>query len=271
MAGGLESPPMRTVLLYHEGARLEQQVMAPWLASFSDLAGIIVLGNARQRLARRVRREIRRVGPLRFVDVLAFRLLYRLTQTGADRAWEASFARDLARRYPPVADDVPVLRAQSPNSDDVRHFLEESVPDMIIARCRTLIAERIFSIPTLGTFVLHPGIAPEYRNSHGCFWALANRDLERVGMTLLKIDSGVDTGPIYGYYTYDYNEATESHVVIQKRVVFENLNALREKLLEIQSGGAAALDVAGRASAAWGQPWLTRYLRWKVTARRGRA
>jgi hypothetical protein len=262
---------MRTVLLHHEGARLEQEVMAPWLASFSELAGIIVLGEARQRRVRRVRREIRRVGPLRFVDVLAFRAQYRLVQAGADGAWEASFAKELASRYPPVADDVPVLRAQSPNGEDVRRFLEELAPDVMIARCRTLISERVFSIPTVGTFVLHPGIAPEYRNSHGCFWALANRDLERVGMTLLKIDSGVDTGPIYGYYTYDYDEATESHVVIQKRVVFENLDALREKLLEIGSGAAEALDVAGRASGVWGQPWLTRYLSWKAQAKRARA
>jgi len=35
---------------------------------------------------------------------------------------------------------------------------------------------------------MHPGICPEYRNSHGCFWALANDDPERVGVTLLQID-----------------------------------------------------------------------------------
>ncbi len=261
---------MRTVLLHHEGARLEREVMAPWLASFSDLAGIVVLDDGRQRLLRRVRREIRRVGPLRFVDVLAFRAHYHLACAGADARWEKSFANELAVRYLAVADDVPVLHAHGANGDDVVDFLERMRPDLMIARCRTLIDERIFSIPTRGTFVLHPGIAPEYRNSHGCFWALANRDLERVGMTLLKIDPGVDTGPIYGYYTYDYDEAAESHVVIQKRVVFENLDALRDKLLEIDSGRADPLDVAGRASAAWGQPWLTRYLRWKAEARRTR-
>ena len=51
---------------------------------------------------------------------------------------------------------------------------------------------------------MHPGICPEYRNAHGCFWALANRDLNKVGMTLLRIDKGVDTGPTFGYYTYPY-------------------------------------------------------------------
>jgi methionyl-tRNA formyltransferase len=85
---------------------------------------------------------------------------------------------------------------------------------------------------------MHPGICPEYRNAHGCFWALANGDSARVGMTLLKIDKGVDTGPVYGHYTYPYDERHESHVVIQHRVVFENLEALREKLEHIAAGDA---------------------------------
>jgi len=116
--------------------------------------------------------------------------------------------------------------------------------------------------------VLHPGICPEYRNAHGAFWALANIDLGRVGLTLLKIDKGVDTGPVYGYYTYDVDEVRESHIVIMTRVVFENLERIQRKLLEIHAGNAEALDTSGRASAVWGQPWLTSYLRWKWNARR---
>jgi hypothetical protein len=30
----------------------------------------------------------------------------------------------------------------------------------MIARCKTLLAGRIFTIPTVGTFVMHPGICP---------------------------------------------------------------------------------------------------------------
>src|SRR5436309_328007 len=32
------------------------------------------------------------------------------------------------------------------------------------------------SLPARGTFVLHTGICPEYRNAHGCFWALARSE-----------------------------------------------------------------------------------------------
>ena len=174
----------------------------------------------------------------------------------------------MARGYPEPRTTAPVLSTDSPNSKEAERFLVDVAPDVVIARCRTLLDERIFSLASTGTFVLHPGVTPEYRNSHGCFWALANRDLERVGMTLLRIDAGVDTGPVYGYYTYDYDERRESHVVIQKRMVLENLDAVGEKLLAVHSGEAVPLDTAGRESGAWGQPWLTKYLRWKLAARR---
>lgn len=158
--------------------------------------------------------------------------------------------------------------ASDPNGPEVEAFVRNASPDLTIARCRTLLDERIFSLASSGTFVMHPGITPEYRNSYGCFWALANRDLDLVGMTLLRIDVGVDTGPVYGYYTYDYDERSESHIVIQKRMVLENLDPVRDKLLAMHRGEAAPLDTSGRRSAAWGQPWLTKYLRWKRVAGR---
>ena len=129
----------------------------------------------------------------------------------------------------------------------------------------------IFELARKGTFVLHPGICPEYRNAHGCFWALANRDLSRVGMTLLRVDTGVDTGPIYLQATCVIDEAHESHIVIQYRVVLDNLDAIGRTLVSIGRGEEQTpLQTTGRRSATWGQPRLSDYLRWKRTARRSR-
>ena len=115
--------------------------------------------------------------------------------------------------------------------------------------------------------MVHPGICPEYRNAHGCFWALARRDLERVGATLLRIDEGVDTGPVYGYYSTSFDERRESHVVIQLRSVYDNFDRISEDLRRVYEGSAVPIDVSGRKSAAWGQPRLSDYLRWKRAAR----
>jgi methionyl-tRNA formyltransferase len=114
--------------------------------------------------------------------------------------------------------------------------------------------------------VLHPGICPEYRNSHGCFWAMAGRDLRRVGMTLLKIDRGVDTGPVYLQASCDFNEVRESHVVIQYRVITENLDRIADKLIDVCKGRATPVSTAGRKAGVWGQPRLSAYFRWKRQA-----
>lgn len=265
------SPRMRTLLICHEGAALTEEGIARWMASFSELTGVVVLREARARKWKRVRRELRRVGALRFLDVLAFRLYYGVFLSRKDKEWEARQLEELRRAYPPVPEGIPRLLTDSPNSEQAERFIAERSPDLVLARCKVLLKERIFSIPPKGTFVLHPGICPQYRNSHGCFWALANGDRENVGMTLLKVDRGVDTGPVYSYHRASFDETKESHVVIQQRVVLANLGAVQRDLQEIFEDRASPLDTRAAKSAAWGQPQLTRYWRWKARARRGRS
>lgn len=244
--------------------------MARWLASWSTLAGIVVIDEPRATLWRRVKREVGRVGVLRFLDVLAFRIYHRLTRSSRDTAWMSERLARMRSRFAPVPRETPVLRVSSPNGAEAERFMRECRPDVALALCKTILAQRIFTIPRHGTWVLHPGICPEYRNAHGCFWALANDDLERVGMTLLRIDAGVDTGPVYGYFTATYDELAESHVVIQHRVVLDNLDGIRAALERAVRGELAPIDTTGRRSAVWGQPWLTSYVRWRRQARRRR-
>jgi folate-dependent phosphoribosylglycinamide formyltransferase PurN len=260
--------PMKTLLICHDGAELDLVILARWLNSFSTLAGIVVIQEPRNRIWRRVRREVRRSGVLRFLDVLAFRLYYRVFLARKDRQWEREELRQKCLIYREIARDTEILKTSSPNTSQTEEFIKRLSPDIVLARCKVLLKESIFSIPAKGTFVMHPGVCPEYRNAHGCFWALANRDLRKVGMTLLKVDNGIDTGPVFGYYSYSFDEVHESHIVIQHRVTFENLDALHEKLLEVCKGTAIPLSTSGRASGEWGQPWLSKYLKWKFRARR---
>lgn len=257
---------MKTVLICHQGSQLDQVVLAQWLGSFSDLVGVIAIHEPAGRIWHRIRREIKRSGIFGFLDVLAFRAYYRAFMAAADRRW---LRAEVARLRRGTADNpsAPVLRTPTPNSPEAISFLQALQPDIVIARCKWLLKEEVFSVPRLGTYVMHPGICPEYRNAHGCFWALANRDLEKVGMTLLRIDKGVDTGPVFGYYSYPFDETRESHIVIQQRVVLENLDALRDKLFEIFRGTAAPISTVGRPSGSWGQPWLTKFILWKYRAR----
>ena len=255
---------MRTLLICHDRAPLDREGLSRWLGSFSTLVGTLIVREPRQRRQRRISREIARVGPLRFLDVLAFRLYYRLFERPADCRWEAR-ALDCLRRSFPEPAGVPALLVSSPNSIDAEAFIRDRRPDLVLARCKTLLKEQIFTLAPLGTYVLHPGVCPEYRNAHGCFWARAAGDDENVGATLLQIDRGIDTGPVFGYFRVAV-DPSESHVVTQHRVVLEHLDAIRDKLLDIAAGTAAPIDTRGRRSATWGQPWLSAYLRMRFRA-----
>lgn len=215
----------------------------------------------------RIKAQVRRSGVWRLLDVLALRLYYRLAHASSDRRFEQDTVTALVKRFGP-APAVPVLQTSSVNAPETVAFLQRCRPDFVIARCKTLLKPAVFQVPAQGTYVLHPGICPEYRNAHGCFWALSSGDLERVGLTLLRIDAGVDTGPIYGYFTYPFDERRETHVRIQQRVLSENLDAIRDRLLAAVSGHAERIDTSGRSSAVWGQPWLSAFARWKWAARR---
>jgi len=87
---------------------------------------------------------------------------------------------DLCQLYPEVTESTPVLLSAA------QEFLCKAAPDLTIARCKFILKESIFAVPRDGTFVMHPGICPEYRNAHGCFWnsspqapVLAQREMEK--------------------------------------------------------------------------------------------
>jgi folate-dependent phosphoribosylglycinamide formyltransferase PurN len=258
----------RFVLICHDSEPLNRYALGRWIASFADLAGIVVIHEANARLWKRIKREIKRVGLLRFLDVLAFRFYSRLFLAKKDRQWRERTLQELLARYPEIPPSTRILTTASPNSKETEQFLRNLQPDIVIARCKSILAERIFKLSSRGFFVMHPGICPEYRNAHGCFWALANRDCGNVGMTLLRIDAGVDTGPVYGYYRCNYDETHETHNIIQERVVFDNLDSIETRFREVVEGAASPISTTGRKSMAWGQPWLSAYWRWKKAALR---
>ena len=104
---------MRTVLICHDQHPLDRDGLARWLASFSELARVVVLQEHASTKRKRIRREIQRVGVLRFLDVIAFRFYDRFVWGNKDRAWEADRLARLEVEYPELP-DVPRLVTHSP-------------------------------------------------------------------------------------------------------------------------------------------------------------
>jgi hypothetical protein len=259
------------VLICHEQDSFDREGLARWLACTMHLAGIVVIRDGVGRLRRAVKHELRRVGWLGFADVLAYRLFDRLWLARQNAAWTRDSVAQMRRQFDTSLDGVPQIVVRDPNSELARTFLAAMAPDLLIARCKFILKPETFGLANRGAFAIHPGICPEYRNAHGCFWALANRDLDRVGMTLLRIDKGVDTGQIFLQAGCDVDERRDSHTIVQYRAVLDNLAAIGQTLVALGRGEhVAPISVEGRRSAAWGQPRLTSYARWQWLARQER-
>jgi Formyl transferase len=241
--------------------------MPRWLASFSDLAGILMIDEPRGHRFGKLRKSIARDGLWRTIDLLAFRAYQRCFLASQDQQFERLVRDEAQQKYaPPPA--IPMLTVASPNSPQAEEFLWSLQPDVVLACCKHLLKPRIFEIPAHGTFVMHPGICPEYRNAHGCFWALVNGDMERVGMTLLRIDRGIDTGPVFGHFRAPYHETEDTPLMIQRRMTYNNLDEVGQTLQRVVAGIAVPISTLGRKSAVWGQPTLTAYWKWKQLARK---
>ena len=108
---------MRTLLICHDDAPLDREGLVRWMGSYSTFVGTVVIKEPPARLRRRITREIRRVGWLRFIDVLAFRAYYALARARSDREWTASSLGRLRTLFP-ARPEAPEFVVPSPNQPD---------------------------------------------------------------------------------------------------------------------------------------------------------
>jgi len=85
---------------------------------------------------------------------------------------------------------------RSVNDDASRQLLEKLQPDLIIVNGTRIISKKILECTPAVFINMHAGITPQYRGSHGGYWALRNNDSANFGTTIHLVDAGVDTGSV---------------------------------------------------------------------------
>ena len=68
--------------------------------------------------------------------------------------------------------------------------------DVLLVSHAPLLKPVLFEQPKVATLNIHWGIAPNYCGEHTLFWPLYFRDYAQIGVTIHRIDDGIDTGPI---------------------------------------------------------------------------
>jgi methionyl-tRNA formyltransferase len=109
--------------------------------------------------------------------------------------------RDLKLQPPPVK--LAALKANLPvlqpiKARDVRFVsdLAKLEPDLIVvAAYGQILPQAILDLPRHGSLNVHTSLLPKYRGAAPIQWAILNDDPE-TGVTIMKMDAGLDTGPI---------------------------------------------------------------------------
>lgn len=69
-------------------------------------------------------------------------------------------------------------------------------PDLIVVYGVGILTRKTLDALPCEAYNIHSSVLPYYKNVHSDFWAFCNDDLDKIGITIFKLDPGVDTGNI---------------------------------------------------------------------------
>jgi len=173
---------------------------------------------------------------------------------------------------PPVktaaaAEDVPVLQPERPSDPAFIERLRALAPDVgVVVAYGHILRRDLLALPRLGMINLHPSLLPELRGAAPVEWAILN-GLKRTGVTIMRMDEGLDSGPILLQIPHDIDpEATGGE--LSEHLSEMGAQALVEALALFETGLEPHPQEQARATYA---PKLTRetaHIRWADPAER---
>jgi methionyl-tRNA formyltransferase len=110
---------------------------------------------------------------------------------GRDLKLQPSPVKSLALRL-----NLPLLQPARARDEQFIAELRELRPDLIVVVAYGhILPPAILELPRFGCLNVHTSLLPKYRGAGPIQWAIANGETE-TGVTVMKMDAGLDTGPI---------------------------------------------------------------------------
>lgn len=145
------------------------------------------------------------------------------------------------RTIPP---SIRQLRPSDIQAPEVLETIEGEQLDALFVVCvDVMLPERLINTPRLGSFLWHEGITPEYRGVYPAFWALANRDYEKLGYSLLRMNMTYDAGDVFVQGSVrDVDPLADSHFYIGHKAILDSLPETERLLAALEQGQHVPLE-----------------------------
>ena len=137
---------------------------------------------------------------------------------------------------------IPLLKARHiNNAESIEAIKKHQIDWLFIIGWSQIASEKVLHAPKQGVLGMHPTLLPKGRGRAAIPWAILKR-LPKTGVTLFKLDAGVDTGPIVDQIeiflsdqitaTELYQQVDDAHTqLIRKAIpnIFNNSVVLNEQ------------------------------------------
>ena len=137
--------------------------------------------------------------------------------------------RNIAKSY-----DFPISIVANQNSPDAISRLKLWAPDLVVFTGGNILRKHILAIPRLGALNLHLGLLPQIRGMSSPEWSLLSG--VPVGITIHRMDPGIDTGPILQKYEYPDLALCQSLTDLRRRLIAFGVDKLGDVITALDRG-----------------------------------
>ena len=145
---------------------------------------------------------------------------------------------------------VPLHKFRNMNDDDAVETLRKAKLDWLYVIGWSQMAKaEVLSTPRLGVVGIHPTLLPEGRGRASIPWAII-KGLDETGVTMFKLDEGMDTGPILGQVRLPI-AADETSTTLYEKVVGAHRRLIRFTYPGIADGTIRLVEQDHSRAAVW--------------------
>jgi hypothetical protein len=253
-------------------------LLVDWLAQRTDLRAVIWGGvdywaySWRGRL-RFFWRRAKRYSIFKILDEILFYSFYRFFLQERDAFYMNRMIKAYRDEHNVFGSSKPfrVMRVGDVNTPEVRETLVSEGVDVMFVDCLdAYVKPFIYEAPRLGTYLWHEGFTPEYRGFHCPLYTIANKELDKLGSTFLKMDRGFDTGPVVLQTPVrDVDPLTEPYGYIAHKGILDSLPEVEKVIAALEAGQPLpSVDREGAPSRIYTRPGITDYIRFRLAVRK---
>ncbi|MEO8461626.1 MAG: methionyl-tRNA formyltransferase [Chloroflexota bacterium] len=132
---------------------------------------------------------------------------------------------------------LPLIQLDRVRSDEAFMTLRDLAMEVaVLADFGQLIPQRVLDLPPLGFINVHPSLLPRHRGAAPIPATIAQGE-SRAGVSIMRMDVGLDSGPIIASRAWDL-EGTEDSPALEARAAAEGAALLGEVLPAVLRGQA---------------------------------